>query len=235
MATTGLGHTRWATHGGVNEDERASAHRLRRRQARDRAQRHRRELPRAARPSSRPPATCSAPRPTPRSSRTCSRRPIDGDLVEAVRAVFARLDGHFSFVVIHHDEPERLVGVRHQTPLVVGLGDGENFVALERRRVPRRDAPRPVPGRRRDHRAHAAGRPLRARVRRRAGRARGPRDRLGRGGRRARRLRDVHAQGDPRAARGLRRDDRRPRPPRASRARRARHGPRTSCASCAGS
>src|SRR4029078_5001291 len=55
--------------------------------------------------------------------------PYRADLVEALRAVFARLAGHFSIVVIHHDEPKRLVGVRHQTPLVVGLGDGENFVA----------------------------------------------------------------------------------------------------------
>src|SRR5581483_6402967 len=53
----------------------------------------------------------------------------DGDLVAAVRAVYARLEGHFTFVVIHHDEPGRLVGVRCQTPLVVGLGRGENFLA----------------------------------------------------------------------------------------------------------
>ena len=46
-----------------------------------------------------------------------------------MRAVYARLEGHFTFVVIHHDEPDRLVGVRRQTPLVVGLGDGENFLA----------------------------------------------------------------------------------------------------------
>src|SRR5207247_1349272 len=53
----------------------------------------------------------------------------DGDLVEAVRAAYLRLEGHFTFVVIHHDEPQRLVAVRHQTPLVVGLGRGENFLA----------------------------------------------------------------------------------------------------------
>ncbi|HEX6763480.1 MAG TPA: glutamine--fructose-6-phosphate transaminase (isomerizing), partial [Gaiellaceae bacterium] len=53
----------------------------------------------------------------------------EGDLVAAALAVFARLEGHFAFVVIHHDEPHRLVGVRHQCPLVVGLGEGENFVA----------------------------------------------------------------------------------------------------------
>ncbi len=53
----------------------------------------------------------------------------DGDLVDAVRAVYRGLEGHFTFVVIHHDHPNHLVGVRHQTPMVVGLGDGENFLA----------------------------------------------------------------------------------------------------------
>jgi glutamine---fructose-6-phosphate transaminase (isomerizing) len=53
----------------------------------------------------------------------------DGDLAEALSKVYPQLEGHFSIVVIHHDQPDLLVGVRHQTPLVVGLGDGENFLA----------------------------------------------------------------------------------------------------------
>jgi glutamine---fructose-6-phosphate transaminase (isomerizing) len=53
----------------------------------------------------------------------------DGDLLEAVRAVHRRLEGHFAFVVIHHDHPDMLVGVRRQCPLVVGVGDGEMFLA----------------------------------------------------------------------------------------------------------
>jgi glucosamine--fructose-6-phosphate aminotransferase (isomerizing) len=53
----------------------------------------------------------------------------EGDLVEAVIRVYPRLEGHFTIVAIHHDSPDLLVGVRHQTPLVVGLGDGENFLA----------------------------------------------------------------------------------------------------------
>src|SRR5439155_12116209 len=52
-----------------------------------------------------------------------------GDLVEAVRATYAQLEGHFAFVVIHHDHPELLVGARRQCPLVVGVGDGEMFLA----------------------------------------------------------------------------------------------------------
>jgi glucosamine--fructose-6-phosphate aminotransferase (isomerizing) len=53
----------------------------------------------------------------------------DGDLLEAVRAVYRLLEGHFAFVVIHHDHPDLLVGVRHQCPLVVGVGEGEMFLA----------------------------------------------------------------------------------------------------------
>jgi glutamine---fructose-6-phosphate transaminase (isomerizing) len=50
-----------------------------------------------------------------------------GDLAAAVRAAYARLEGHFAFVVLHHAHPDMLVGARRECPLVVGLGDGENF------------------------------------------------------------------------------------------------------------
>jgi glutamine---fructose-6-phosphate transaminase (isomerizing) len=53
----------------------------------------------------------------------------NGDLLEAVRAVYGRLEGHFAFVVIHHDQPDLLIGARRQCPLVVGVGDGEMFLA----------------------------------------------------------------------------------------------------------
>jgi len=52
-----------------------------------------------------------------------------GDLLEAVRAVYRLLEGHFAFVVIHHDHPDLLVGARRQCPLVVGVGEGEMFLA----------------------------------------------------------------------------------------------------------
>ena len=127
-ATTGLGHTRWATHGGVTE---RNAHPL---------------------------AGCDASRLsivlngivenyrelTERlvaeghtfSSETDAEtvthlieRYYEGDLVEAVRLSFAELEGHFAFVVIHHDHPGLLVGARHQVPLVVGVGANEMFLA----------------------------------------------------------------------------------------------------------
>jgi glutamine---fructose-6-phosphate transaminase (isomerizing) len=53
----------------------------------------------------------------------------EGDLLEAVRSVYGRLEGHFAFVVIHYDHPDLLVGARRQCPLVVGVGDGEMFLA----------------------------------------------------------------------------------------------------------
>ncbi|HZI90419.1 MAG TPA: glutamine--fructose-6-phosphate transaminase (isomerizing) [Thermoleophilaceae bacterium] len=52
-----------------------------------------------------------------------------GDIVEAVRVAYGRLRGHYAFVVIHADEPDVLVGARKECPLVVGVGEGENFIA----------------------------------------------------------------------------------------------------------
>jgi glutamine---fructose-6-phosphate transaminase (isomerizing) len=56
-------------------------------------------------------------------------REYDGDLAAALVRVYPQLEGHFSIVAIHHDHPDLLAGVRHQTPLVVGVGDGEMFIA----------------------------------------------------------------------------------------------------------
>jgi glucosamine--fructose-6-phosphate aminotransferase (isomerizing) len=56
-------------------------------------------------------------------------RHYSGDLVTAVRAAYRELEGHYAFVVIHNDHPDLLVGARRQCPLVVGVGDGEMFLA----------------------------------------------------------------------------------------------------------
>ncbi len=53
----------------------------------------------------------------------------DGDLVAAVRAAFNELRGHYAFVAMHADHPEQLVGARQECPLIVGLGEGETFLA----------------------------------------------------------------------------------------------------------
>jgi len=53
----------------------------------------------------------------------------DGDLVEAVRGAYAELEGHYAFVAMGADQPELLVGARKECPLIVGRGDGEQFIA----------------------------------------------------------------------------------------------------------
>jgi glucosamine--fructose-6-phosphate aminotransferase (isomerizing) len=52
-----------------------------------------------------------------------------GDLVEAVSKAYAELEGHFAFVVTHREHPDMLVGARLQCPLVVGVGEGEMYLA----------------------------------------------------------------------------------------------------------
>jgi glucosamine--fructose-6-phosphate aminotransferase (isomerizing) len=52
----------------------------------------------------------------------------EGDLSAAVSAAFAELRGHYAFVAMHADEPDRLVGARKECPLVAGVGDGESFL-----------------------------------------------------------------------------------------------------------
>ncbi|MGH3797084.1 MAG: glutamine--fructose-6-phosphate transaminase (isomerizing) [Pseudonocardiaceae bacterium] len=54
-----------------------------------------------------------------------------GDLPAAVRAVCRRLHGAFTLVVTHADEPGRIVAARRSSPLVVGVGAGEHFVASD--------------------------------------------------------------------------------------------------------
>ncbi len=56
-------------------------------------------------------------------------RHYDGDLTAAVRAAFADLRGHYAFVAMHVDHPELLVGARQECPLVIGVGEGETFLA----------------------------------------------------------------------------------------------------------
>ncbi|WP_294178325.1 glutamine--fructose-6-phosphate transaminase (isomerizing) [uncultured Schumannella sp.] len=54
-----------------------------------------------------------------------------GDLTAALRAVAVRLEGAFTLLVVHQDEPGVVVGARRNSPLVIGLGDGENFLGSD--------------------------------------------------------------------------------------------------------
>ena len=42
---------------------------------------------------------------------------------------YRQMEGHFTYCAIAVDEPDVIVGIRKETPLVVGLGEGENFMA----------------------------------------------------------------------------------------------------------
>jgi glucosamine--fructose-6-phosphate aminotransferase (isomerizing) len=54
-----------------------------------------------------------------------------GDLAESLRNVVAQLHGAFTLLVLHQDQPGVVVGARRNSPLVIGLGDGENFLGSD--------------------------------------------------------------------------------------------------------
>ena len=121
-STTGIGHTRWATHGRVSE---ANAHPLS-----DDDERVHVVLNGIVENYMEIKRSLSAEG-AEFSSETDAEvvvhlieRHYEGNLVDAVRAAYSQLEGHFAFVAIHHDHPDQLVGARFQCPLVVGLGKG---------------------------------------------------------------------------------------------------------------
>ncbi|MEO7375035.1 MAG: glutamine--fructose-6-phosphate transaminase (isomerizing) [Terrimesophilobacter sp.] len=54
-----------------------------------------------------------------------------GDVTEALRRVVARLHGAFTLLALHQDQPGVVVGARRNSPLVIGLGEGENFLGSD--------------------------------------------------------------------------------------------------------
>jgi glutamine---fructose-6-phosphate transaminase (isomerizing) len=55
----------------------------------------------------------------------------EGDLVKAVRKVLQKIRGSYAFAVINKQEPDKIVCVRKENPLIVGIGEGENFIASD--------------------------------------------------------------------------------------------------------
>jgi glucosamine--fructose-6-phosphate aminotransferase (isomerizing) len=55
----------------------------------------------------------------------------EGDLVAAVRSALNEVRGAYAIGVMHMDHPDRIVGARMNVPLIVGLGDGEGFIASD--------------------------------------------------------------------------------------------------------
>jgi glucosamine--fructose-6-phosphate aminotransferase (isomerizing) len=127
--TTGIGHTRWATHGRVCE---ANAHP----HSDDDEQVHvvvngivenYMELKQALVAEG---AVFTSETDAEVVAHLISRHiEAGGGLVDAVLDAYARLRGHYAFVAVSADEPELLVGARKECPLVIGRGEGEQFVA----------------------------------------------------------------------------------------------------------
>jgi glutamine---fructose-6-phosphate transaminase (isomerizing) len=123
----GLGHTRWATHGAVTHE---NAHPLAVEDGRlaivlNGIVENYRELKESLEADGH---TFSSETDAEVVAHLVERH-YDGDLVAAVCDAYRDLEGHYAFVVIHHDHPDLLVGARRQCPLVVGVGDGEMFLA----------------------------------------------------------------------------------------------------------
>jgi glutamine---fructose-6-phosphate transaminase (isomerizing) len=126
-ATTGIGHTRWATHGRVSEqnahphsDDGDRVHVVVNGIVENYMSLKQRLLDEGSVFSSETDAEVIA---------HLIADLYDGDLTEAVRAAYGQLEGHYAFVAMSLDEPHVLVGARKECPLILGLGDGEQFIA----------------------------------------------------------------------------------------------------------
>lgn len=126
-SSTGIGHTRWATHGRVTEDNahphfdtREEVHIVLNGIVENHVELRKRLTAAGAEFTSETDAEVVA---------HLIASHYDGDLVEAVRLAFNELRGHYAFVAMAAGEPGLLVGARKECPLVVGVGDEENFIA----------------------------------------------------------------------------------------------------------
>jgi glutamine---fructose-6-phosphate transaminase (isomerizing) len=125
---TGIAHTRWATHGRVTEqnahphfDTSDRVHIVVNGIVENYVELKRRLLDMGAEFTSETDAEVIA--------HLVAHHRARGSLLEAVRAAYAELRGHYAFVAMSADEPGVLVGARKECPLIIGRGDGEQFVA----------------------------------------------------------------------------------------------------------
>ncbi|HEY7256818.1 MAG TPA: glutamine--fructose-6-phosphate transaminase (isomerizing) [Solirubrobacterales bacterium] len=126
-ATIGLGHTRWATHGRVTE-ENAHPHG----DCHDKIHivlngiiENHAELRRDLKADGH---EFTSDTDAEIVSHLIERH-YQGDLTAAVRGAFNELRGHYAFVAMHNDQRDTLVAARKECPLIIGLGENENFVA----------------------------------------------------------------------------------------------------------
>ncbi len=125
---TGIAHTRWATHGRVTEqnahphyDTSDRVHIVVNGIVENYVELKRRLLDMGAEFTSETDAEVIA--------HLVAHHCAEGSLLDAVRAAYAELRGHYAFVAMSADEPGVLVGARKECPLIIGRGDGEQFVA----------------------------------------------------------------------------------------------------------
>ena len=129
--TTGIGHTRWATHGGPT-DENAHPH-----LADDGglAVIHNGIIENFAELKAELAAegtTFLSDTDTEVAAALLGREyRRSGDLQTAFRDVVARLEGAFTLLAVHEDAPGLVVGARRNSPLVIGIGEGENFLGSD--------------------------------------------------------------------------------------------------------
>ena len=130
-AHTGIGHTRWATHGGPT-DENAHPHLagggsialIHNGIIENFAALKAELLGSGARFASQTDTEVAA-------HLLAAEFTVSGDLAEAMRAVARRLEGAFTLLAVHADVPGVVVGARRNSPLVVGVGEGENFLGSD--------------------------------------------------------------------------------------------------------
>jgi glucosamine--fructose-6-phosphate aminotransferase (isomerizing) len=127
IGSTGIGHTRWATHGRVTEanahphsDTSGRVHIALNGIVENWSDLRDRLAAEGAEFSSETDAEVVA---------HLIAHHLDGDFTEAVRRAYNDLRGHYAFVAMSADYPGVLVGARKECPLVVGIGDGESFIA----------------------------------------------------------------------------------------------------------
>jgi glutamine---fructose-6-phosphate transaminase (isomerizing) len=126
-AETGIAHTRWATHGRVTEenahphdDSSGKVHIVLNGIVENHAELRKRLIAEGEDFTSETDAEVVA---------HLIAHHYDGDLAAATRDAYAELRGHYAFVAMHADEPNRLLGARKECPLVAGVGEGEAFLA----------------------------------------------------------------------------------------------------------
>ena len=138
--STGIGHTRWATHGRVthenahpHSDTTGRVHIVLNGIVENWTELRDRLLASGAEFTSETDAEVVAhliaSHARELAARASTPSSVDGDLVEAVRLAYNELRGHYAFVAMSADQPDVLVGARKECPLVVGLGEGESFIA----------------------------------------------------------------------------------------------------------